>query len=146
MTDTILVQRTPWHLWVLGVVNLLWTAMGSFDFVMTNTQDDAYLSGMGLNAAQIAIYNATPIWMTVGWAVGVFGGVIGAILLLMRKKLAAPVLAVSFVGAVASQMQMLTAEAREAFGATVWMSAGIIVWALLIAVYAWAMAKRGVLR
>ena len=38
------VVETPWHLWVVGVVGLLWSAMGAMDFVMTQTRNESYLS------------------------------------------------------------------------------------------------------
>ena len=148
MTSTVapLSRRTPWHLWVLGILNLLWTAMGSFDFIMTNTQGDAWLRQSDMTDAQIATYHAMPLWMMVAWAVGVFGGLLGSILLLLRKRLAVPVLALSFVGAILSQApEMLDAQFRAAMGSYAFMGIGIMLWALLIALYAWAMSRRGVL-
>ena len=35
---------TPWHLWVVGVVGLLWSAMGALDYVMTQTKNKSYMS------------------------------------------------------------------------------------------------------
>ena len=31
------ITRTPWHVWLVGVLSLLWNAYGGYDFIMTNT-------------------------------------------------------------------------------------------------------------
>lgn len=149
MTSTVapMGRRTPWHLWVLGIVNLLWTIFGCLDFVMTETQGDAWLRQAGMNEAQIATYHAMPVWQVIAWAVGVFGGLIGSVLLLMRRRLAALVLGLSFIGAVLSQLpSMLDPRFRAAMEGAAYMGVGIMLWALLIAWYAWAMGRRGILR
>lgn len=78
--------RTPWHLWVVGIVGVLWNAYGCYDYVMTHTGGEAYLRSLGLNDAQIAYYHAMPAYMTAVWAIGVWGGLLGAVLLLLRSK------------------------------------------------------------
>jgi hypothetical protein len=34
---------TPRHLWVVGVLSLLWNLFGAMDYVMTQTQNEAYM-------------------------------------------------------------------------------------------------------
>ena len=44
MTDTADAGRaTPWHLWVVGVLSLLWNAYGGYDYWMSHTDPAAYL-------------------------------------------------------------------------------------------------------
>ena len=38
------VESTPWYLWVIGVVALVWSAMGALDYVMTQTRNETYMS------------------------------------------------------------------------------------------------------
>jgi len=45
-----------------------------------------------------AIINGRPTWATAGFAVGVFGGAIGCLLLLVKKPLAGLVFLISLVG------------------------------------------------
>ncbi|HYD46060.1 MAG TPA: hypothetical protein VEA79_12415, partial [Phenylobacterium sp.] len=80
--------KAPWHLWVVGVVSALWNGFGVYDFICTKTQGEAYLRAGGFTDAQIAYYLSYPPWMTVAWAVGVFGSLIGSLLLLLRSKYA----------------------------------------------------------
>jgi len=93
MTDTPV--KAPWHIWLIGVFALLFNSIGVFDFVMSMVQGAEYQASAGMTPAQIAHYQEMPPWMTVVWAVGVFGAFLASILLLLRKKLALPVFVVS---------------------------------------------------
>ena len=44
MTDTQESPPTPKHLWVVGIIGTLWSAMGAFEFLMTQTKNEAYLA------------------------------------------------------------------------------------------------------
>ena len=35
--------KAPWHLWLVGVISLLWNLMGAFDFYITQTRNAAYM-------------------------------------------------------------------------------------------------------
>ena len=37
-SETGKVGKAPWHLWVVGVVGFLWSAMGALDYVMTQSK------------------------------------------------------------------------------------------------------------
>ena len=87
--------KAPWHVWPIGVFALLFNSIGVFDFVMSMVQGAEYQASAGMTPAQIAHYQEMPTWMTVVWAVGVFGAFLASILLLLRKKLALPVFVVS---------------------------------------------------
>jgi hypothetical protein len=93
MTDA--PMKTPWHLWLIGVIALLFNAIGVFDFVMSMAQGATYQASAGMTPEQIAHYRQMPGWMTLVWAVGVFGAFGASILLLLRRKLALPVFVLS---------------------------------------------------
>ena len=93
MTDASV--KAPWHVWMIGVFALLFNSIGVFDFVMSMVQGAEYQASAGMTPAQMAHYEELPPWMTVVWAVGVFGAFLASILLLLRKKLALPVFVVS---------------------------------------------------
>jgi hypothetical protein len=151
MTETnTLTIKTPWHLWVVGALSLLWSAVGGFDFFSTTTRGEAYFRESGMSQAMIDYFNAMPTWMYVPWTLGVWGAVLGSILLLLRNKLAVPVFALSLLGAVVSLIyQKVIAPPPPpppALAAMAWMPFVIVVIAVFLAWYAWAMRKRGVLR
>jgi hypothetical protein len=89
--------KTPWHLWAVGVFGILWNGFGAYDYFMSMTQGEAYFRELGMTDADVAYYDAMPAWMIAVWAIGVWGGVLGAVLLLMRNKLALPVFIASLV-------------------------------------------------
>ena len=65
--------KAPWHLWVIGVLTLLWNAMGAFDYLMTQTQNEAYMSEF--TPEQLEFFYNFPSWMVAFWALAVWGGV-----------------------------------------------------------------------
>ena len=104
-TDTdAIAAKTPIHLWIVGVLTTLWNAFGAYDYFMTRTKGAAYITQMmpGVDGTGYMAYiNAFPIVVSIGWALGVWVGLAGSILLLMRSRWAVPALLISFVGAVA---------------------------------------------
>ena len=85
--------RRPWHLWVVGLFALAWNSVGATDLVMTQTRNDSWLGQLEEGQVQ-ALYDL-PAWLVPFWAVAVWGGVLGAVLMLMGRALAAPVLLAS---------------------------------------------------
>ena len=62
--------KAPWHLWVIGVLTLLWNAMGAFDYLMTQTQNEAYMSEF--TPEQLEFFYNFPTWMVAFWALAVW--------------------------------------------------------------------------
>ena len=90
------VTKTPGHLWAVGIVSLLWNAFGAFDYVMTKLRDPGYMAAF--TPEQQQIFYSFPLWANVGWALGVWGSVLGSILLLMRSRHAVTAFLLSLVG------------------------------------------------
>jgi CHASE2 domain-containing sensor protein len=139
--------RAPAHLWIVGLLTLLWNGFGCFDYFMTKTNNQAYLSQMPADA--VAYANSLPGFATFFWAIGVWGGLAGAILLLMRSRHAVLAFGVSLVGAVVGlgyQMFMtdMPASMKEGvMGAMPWV---IIAVAAFQVWYARNVEKQGLLR
>jgi hypothetical protein len=94
--------KTPMHLWIVGIVSLLWNFMGVFDYLMTKLEADFYLSQF--TPEQLEYFTSFPAWFTVFWALGVWGAFVGSIGLLMRKKWALWAFGISFLGLVVSSI------------------------------------------
>jgi hypothetical protein len=139
--------RAPAHLWIVGLLTLLWNGFGCFDYFMTKTNNQAYLSQMPADA--VAYANSLPGFATFFWAIGGWGGLAGAILLLMRSRHAVLAFGVSLVGAVVGlgyQMFMteMPASMKEGvMGAMPWV---IIAVAAFQVWYARNAEKQGLLR
>ena len=145
-------RRTPIHLWIIGGLALLWNAFGCYDYLMTRTKGAAYIHSMMPSVdsdAFMAYVNAFPIWASIGWGLGVWGGLVGSILLLMRHRWAVPALLVSLVGAllgIGYQLAKPSGIPHLDEGANGAMGYIIIAVALGLFVYARAMRIKGVLR
>lgn len=144
--------RAPMHLWIVGILSLLWNGFGGFDYFMTRTKGADYIRSVmpSIDADKMMEYiNAFPIWASIGWGLGVWGGLLGSILLLARNKLAAPVFGLSFLGAILGLGYQLANPADVAGineGGNAIMPYVIIAVAAALFVYARRQAAHGVLR
>jgi hypothetical protein len=139
--------RTPAHLWIVGVLALLWNAFGCYDYLMTNLHNSAYLAQYP--ADQLAYFESLPGWLTGFWALGVWGGLAGSALLLARSRYAVHAFAVSVLGIVVSfgyQMFATQMPASMKQGAMAMMPWVIFVIGAFLLWYAMRESKSGVLR
>lgn len=138
----------PWHLWAVGIVAVLFNFVGVFDFVMSHAQGAEYLARAGMTPEQIAHYLQMPAWMTLDWALGVFGAFGASVLLLMRRRVAAPVFWVSLAAfAVSLLYTYVLTDGGKVMGPDVAVASTVIaVLLVLFSLYAQRMARRGVLR
>lgn len=140
--------RTPWHIWVVGVVSLLWNAIGAFDYTMTQTRNMAYLEGAGMGPDELAYLASFPAWANAAWAVGVWFCVLGSVLLLLRSRYAFPAFVASLVGIAVVTIFQFAFPAPASFNGTMALVFAIVLWAVTcgLALYSRVMAKKGVLR
>ena len=136
----------PWHLWVIGILGGLWSSIGVLSFMLTQLNVEAVMSQFP--PPQREYFLSFPLWAVAFWAIGVFGGVIGCVLLLLKNRLAFPVLLASTIGAIVSNLGGLfllggVEVMRETGG--LGFSAVPIISAAFLAYYAHAMRKKGVL-
>jgi hypothetical protein len=140
------VERTPWHLWVIGVVALLWNAMGALDYVMTQTRNEEYMSNF--TPEQLSFFYGFPAWVDAAWAIAVWGGVLGTLLLLIRRRYAVWVFLASLIAMVITAFQnYVLSNGMEIMGDpfTLGFTAAIFLAALALLLYARAMQKRKIL-
>jgi hypothetical protein len=142
------VAKTPWHVWLVGLVALLFNSIGVFDFVMSMAQGARYQASVGMTADQIAHYQQMPGWMTAVWAVGVFAAILASILLLLRRKQALPVFILSLTAFVVSLLYTyVLTNGGAVMGPQMAITSAVI--AGLLAFLSWysrLMTLRGVLR
>src|ERR1039458_10394440 len=105
--ESIQSAKTPWHLWVVGVVSLLWNSVGAMDFVMTQTKNKAYMSGF--TPAQLDFYYGFPGWVVAAWGIAVWGGVLGSLFLLIRRRQAVHFFVASIIGMVLTDIRNFSA-------------------------------------
>ena len=139
--------RTPAHLWIVGLLALLWNAFGCFDYLMTVTANQTYIAKMP--ADTVAYLSALPKWLTAMWAIGVWGGLAGGLLLLARSRYSVLAFALSLVGALIGMgYEMLRTQrpASMTAGAMASMPFVIILVCAFLLWYSTSAQKKGLLR
>ncbi len=141
-------MKTPWHLWVIGIVSLLWNAGGAFDYVMTRTGNEDYLAQMPPEA--VAYFESFPFWVSLFWALGVWGAIAGSFLLMFRSRFAVPAFVISFIGMIGNLiwgMILSPTPMSDLMGPpAAWFSAAIVVVAVFLIWYSMRMKAASVLR
>jgi len=138
--------KTPWHLWTVGIIGLLWNAMGALDFVMTQTKNEEYMSAF--TPEQLTFFYGIPMWAVITWAIAVWGGVFGSIFLLLRKSIAVWIFLASFIGMTITSIQnYVLSNGLEVIGDTFSLvfTAVIFIVAIALYFYARAMQQRNIL-
>jgi hypothetical protein len=152
--DEVRTAKAPMHLWIVGLLALIWNGFGCYDYLMTRMRNLDYFRSMAPDTdpqAMLAWVDAFPIYAQFGWGLGVWMGLIGSILLLMRHRWAVPVLALSLVGAVLGlgyQIFLAPPPPPPMGGSTMAMLMPwvIIIVAAALLFYARAQRAKGVLR
>jgi len=93
--DTGMKTAAPWHIWVVGVLAILWNAGGAFDYVMTQTRNAGYTAAF--SDEQWVFFDTMPIWAEAAWAIAIWASVVGSVLILLRSQYAAPVFLASLI-------------------------------------------------
>jgi len=95
MDQVNLQQPAPRWFTVAALAAVAWEIFGCFMYLMQVRVDPA-----SLPVDQRALWDAAPSWMMAAYAVAVWVGLIGAILLVMRRRLAEKLLLVSLVAVI----------------------------------------------
>jgi hypothetical protein len=98
-------NKPPIWFWIVSVLALIWNAMGVHGYLSqaykTSAFTDAYTT------EQIEVMEAMPAWYTALFAIAVFSGALGCLLLILRKKFAKSLLILSFLAATAMMVYFL---------------------------------------
>ena len=135
----------PWHLWLIGMIGGLWSVIGVISFVLTQMNLEAVMSRFP--PQQREYFESFPWWAVAFWAIGVFAGVIGCLLLLLKNRLAVHALLASVIGAIVSNLGglFLLGGMEVMDGSALAFTVFPIIFGAFLGYYARAMSKKGVL-
>jgi hypothetical protein len=142
MMNDAAVGRVHWSFWVIGAIALIWNVIGVINFFMQmNATVVATMPEM-----QRAIIQNRPIWATGAFAITVFFGAFGCVLLLLRKSAATYLFIVSLVGVIVHMLPYLgMGDSTGKFGMveiSMFIMMPLLVAAFLIGYSKWAGKKR----
>ncbi|WP_299109490.1 hypothetical protein [uncultured Tenacibaculum sp.] len=101
--------------WVIGIFALIWNAMGVMAYIGQAYMTDEMLAA--LPEAERALYENVPAWVTAAFAIAVFGGALGCILLLLRKKTAKLLFLISLIAIIVQMTyNLFMSKASEVYG------------------------------
>jgi hypothetical protein len=136
-------RKTPWHLWAVAGMALVWNAAGAYTIMMAQA---GKLSD--LEPGEAAYYAAQPLWFVVVTDIALIAAIGAAVALLLRKKMAVWMFALSLSAiVVTNSYELAVATSRVLFsrGALV-VTIIIVLIAVFEVVYAWALTRRAVLQ
>jgi len=137
--------KAPFHLWIVGVLAVLWNAVGAFDYTATQMKLDFYMSQF--TPEQLDYFYGFPAWVDAGWAIAVWGALLASLVLLMRKAFAVWLFGISILGMAATAVYtFFLTDSGSVMGEDALMFTAVIwVIALFLYFYSIAMVKRRVL-
>jgi hypothetical protein len=95
------VSSVHWSFWVIGAVALIFNVMGIINFISQMNADMV----AAMPEPYRVIIEARPPWATGAFAIAVFSGVLGCLLLLLRKSAAYYLFIVSLLAAIVATIQ-----------------------------------------
>jgi hypothetical protein len=109
VTDDRTASDIHWSFWVIVVVMLLYNIAGVINFIAQMNADAVAT----MPEAYRALIEGRPAWATGAFAVAVFGGVLGCLLLMVKKSAARNVFIASLFGAAMTMVHILGVGSLE---------------------------------
>jgi cell division protein FtsW (lipid II flippase) len=136
-------RKVPWHLWVVGVLSLLWNASGAY--VIISAQSGAQ---MDMDANEVAYYAAQAPWFVLVTDVALIAAMLGALMLLLRNRWAVHFYALSIAAIVVTAAYDIAQGTALLLHDQGWLMQSCLTSGLAVAqlVYAVMVRKRGLLR
>jgi hypothetical protein len=137
--------KAPAHLWIVGLLAVLWNAIGAFDYTATEYRLDFYMSQF--NEQQLDYFYGFPAWAVAAWAIAVWSSLLGSLGLLLRKSWAVWLFGAGLAGlAVSTFYNFVITDGIAVMGTGgAWFTGVIWFIALALFLYARGLSRRGVL-
>ena len=132
----------PWHLWVVGVLTLVWNGSGAVTIAMAQMG-----SRLDMDPHEVAYYANQPFWFVLATGAATALPVAAGVALLARSRAASWLFALALVVLGATNAYDVAAGTSLALVDTGWrgLTIVLVVVAVLQWTYAWRLQRRGVL-
>ena len=122
-----------WSFWVLAAFALIWNVLGSLNYL---GQMNADLVAT-MPETHRAIIEGRPAWATGGFAVSVFAGALGGLLLLLRKSAAFYLFVASMIGGMVTMIHTIDVASSKIDFSTVEIGVMILAPLMVAAFFIW---------
>lgn len=132
--------------WIIASLAIVWNLIGVFAFTSQAFISSAALSQLPQD--QIELIHNTPQWLTGVFAIATVSGLIGSVLLLLRRTSAVFLFILSLIGVIIQMgYSVFATKAIEVYGTLQGLVFPILVFivAVLLCIYSSICAKRGLL-
>jgi len=109
-------NKPPIWFWIVSLIALLWNSAGVYMYLQQAYNTEAH-QAMYNTPELLEMVNNTPSWAIAAFAIAVFGGVLGCIGLLLRKKWAKLIFTLSLIGIIVQMIyNLFISGALEVYG------------------------------
>lgn len=108
----------------VAIVAIIWNLLGLSAFVADVTTSEEAIEKMDEPMQQL--FENRPAWAVAAFAVAVVAGTVGSVLLLMKSKMAQPVLVISLIGVVVQNVYSFQSGAFEVYGRVAMIMSGLV--------------------
>ncbi len=125
------VAGVHWSFWAIGAVALIWNVMGVMNFIVQMNADMV----AKMPETHRAIIEVRPAWGTGAFAIAVFGGALGCILLLLRKSASHYLFIASLLGVIVAMtphLDMIGSTINDPFEIVMMILMPLVVAAFLV--------------
>ncbi|HEY5642719.1 MAG TPA: hypothetical protein VIS31_07570 [Woeseiaceae bacterium] len=123
------VTKVPMSFWIVAGVATAWNLIGLMIYYQQMTVAPEVLA-RNFTPEQVAFITQTPAWATSAYAIAVNAGLLGSILLLLRKAWAIPLYAISLVAVLIQDLHGFVL----ADGLAVWGSGALVLPAIVLVI------------
>lgn len=103
------VGNVHWSFWLICILALLWNVGGAINYYMQMNMEFV----ASLPDTHRAIIEGRPAWATAGFAIGVFGGILGCLLLLFKISISFYVFIVSLIGIIVTMIHTVNVASSK---------------------------------
>ncbi len=102
--------------WIIAIIAFIWNSLGVNAYLQQQYNTEAFRDQY--SPEQLEMVQAAPTWYTAAFAIAVFGGLLGTIALLLTKKMANLLFAISLLGIIVQMIyNFLVINSIEVYGA-----------------------------
>jgi hypothetical protein len=138
-------KKLPATFWIVAGAGLVWNIIGLAMYYMSVTATPETIESMYETEAQVAYVLSIPSWVDAMFGLAVTTGVLGAVALLMRKRIATTLFAVSLAAVLTQNLHgfVLTNGMQVMGPSAIGVAVTVIVIGIALLIYAGRATRKG---